>query len=446
MQNWKNKSIIHTYFIATSCTVVLSLIGAYIYMMGAWESKNVVADLMLFIMTIISVLIAIFAYHISVKTYVSIDAVNAISRMDGNVMENVNYRTGILTLISTFKGEQRDEVAKAFIAYFKESFGDVPDYSGAKLADKVQEVIDSMVLISFLIKPENGKDLGVQSDNLNRVYVNELNAILKNMEKRVAHLEEMSEGSCILVKESVKLIKAVFAYQLYKADFGDVNKVSLLMDVRGAMLQNAISRTIYYNYIGLFYLNKALLSANRMGESRNPDLYAIENLRRLSHREQGADYNLAVLYLDEAIGSFDKAVASIEDEIMWNAFIQYNKARAEFLKQRILNEGSGQWKQTMNTAIAYRIKLNLVLDDMLTGAPLYFQRAFRDQERLAKLMKIRFEMVAGDDLTNEIGEVIVAKTAYAEVKNLETMQFDQDEFLRLEHIRADIFGALGIRS
>ena len=45
------------------------------------------AELIIFIMTVISVLIAMLAYHISIKTYVSIDAVNAISRMDGNVME-----------------------------------------------------------------------------------------------------------------------------------------------------------------------------------------------------------------------------------------------------------------------------------------------------------------------------------------------------------------------
>lgn len=68
------------------------------FLRSASADHNTLDNLITFVVTILSMLVAILAYHVSVKTYISIDSVNAISRMDGNVMENENYRTELSQL------------------------------------------------------------------------------------------------------------------------------------------------------------------------------------------------------------------------------------------------------------------------------------------------------------------------------------------------------------
>ena len=237
----------------------------------------------------------------------------------------------------------------------------------------------------------------------------------------------MSEGSCILVRESVKLLKAVYTYQSYRLGYkSDVN-IASLFDVRGAMLKNAMSRTIYHNYIGLVYMNKAMTIINNCFTSFNKskiDVLSIEAAKILEHLTKSQDKDLAIIYLKEAIANFDSAVQTIRDELMWNAFIQYNKARSQYILSRLCETGNTTWQETMAVAIEYRSKLVMILNDILgVSGKSYLQRAFIDQLKLAQLMNVRLKLAVGSNIDNDCWSYDIGI----------------DEFNRLTDVKEDIY-------
>ena len=79
--------------------------------------------------------------------------------------------------------------------------------------------------------------------------------------------------------------------------------------------------------------------------------------------QKSSEKDLAIIYLKEAILNFNQAVQTIKDELMWNAFIQYNKARAQYILSLLLQSNDKTWETTMKTAIDYRLKLVMILND-----------------------------------------------------------------------------------
>uniref|UniRef100_UPI00266C1D68 hypothetical protein n=1 Tax=Phocaeicola coprophilus TaxID=387090 RepID=UPI00266C1D68 len=93
--------------------------------------------------------------------------------------------------------------------------------------------------------------------------------------------------------------------------------------------------------------------------------------------QKSSEKDLAIIYLKEAILNFNQAVQTIKEELMWNAFIQYNKARAQYILSLLLQSNDKTWETTMKTAIDYRLKLVMILNDILDeNQKTYFQRAF----------------------------------------------------------------------
>lgn len=419
----KAKSIRSVYFIVILLSVFVIVFSSVVFIKTAKEDHNTLDNLITFVVTILSVVIALLAYHISVKTYVSIDAVNAISRMDGNVMENENYRTSLLSVMRRFNSKSKEEICDSLLGYLEEQFDEDCINSGARLADSVQRMIDIIVLFSFVIERKRAK--GPASAEIRRI-----EALIETIEERVDDFEQLSEGSCILLRESVKLLKAVYEHQCYEAGYHPSDGSVTLMDVRGVMLKNAISRTIYFNYMGLFFMSKSMNTISKCIAGDAADVFSIDVAQKLGNLPSSPDRSLAVIYLEEALRNFTNAVEPIRDELMWNAFIQYNKARAEYLLS-MLGAGSYDWECTLKTAIDYRSKLVAVLDDILgLDEKTYFQRAFADQLKMARLMWVRLGMASGrtDVLHEDLPETGI------------------DEFHRLKKIREDIDRHTGRRS
>jgi len=61
---------------------------------------------------VVSLAVALIALYISLRTFYSIDEVNAISRMDGNVMENPRYRPNILRAVFLYPQTGFTEISK----------------------------------------------------------------------------------------------------------------------------------------------------------------------------------------------------------------------------------------------------------------------------------------------------------------------------------------------
>ncbi len=374
-----------------SVFVIVLSISVFINTVSA--ERYTLADLISFIVTILSMLLALLAYHISVKTYFSIDAVNAISRMDGNVMENQHYRTGIYSLLRRFNATSREGTCRQIVEYFEGLFQKEKITSGAKLADSIQEMIDLIVLLSFIVNRKDRVDI----DGVNDEIARRISSVISDVERRVADFEEMSEGSSVLIRESVKLLKAVFSYQCYWVG-EQSDRIGLLLDVRGPMLKNVISRTIYYNYLGLWYMSKAILVLRRHFESETEafDPFSIDAVSKLREMDGCRNKELAVIYLEEALRNFDCAAEPIPDELMWNGFLQYNIARAQYLSGLLTAEASSNWHQSIQNAINYRSKLVMMLDDICgRDNRSLLQRAFQTELEQAKLMELRLKIATG---------------------------------------------------
>ncbi len=416
----KANKIWKTYVIVIVLSLIATICACIVFVNSAKDDNNTLDNLITFVVTILSMLVALLAYHISVKTYISIDAVNAISRMDGNVMEIENYRTNVISLIRLFDAETQAETCDQILHYIERLLYGNKINSGAKLADCIQGVIDVIVLFSFLIQRVD-RAMAKKDDTIARI-----EAIIATIDKKVTEFEQMSEGSCILIRESVKLLKAVYTYQCYKSGVKSGSNITMLLDVRGAMLKNAISRTIYHNYIGLVYMNKAMNVINKYFTTCGKlgmDVLSIDAAKFLNKMPKSEDKTLAIVYLKEAIANYDLGVKTIRDELMWNAFILYNKARAQYIFSQLVDSSDTTWQQTMETAIEYRSKLVMLLNDILGEASKsYLHRAFSDQLKVAQLANIRLKLAA---------KIAVNPTEC-------NVEIGIDEFHRLRNIKEDI--------
>ncbi len=417
----KVKNLWRIYVIVIVLCVIAAVCATIVFLRSASADHNTLDNLITFVVTILSMLVALLAYHISVKTYISIDAVNAISRMDGNVMENENYRTSIISIVRKFDDADKVSASNRLIGELEKKFsGNVT--SGAKLADNIQQTVDVIVLLSFIVRRKNLVEKS--AEDFNSQVINRFDRLLDRIENKVKDLEQMSEGSCILILESVKLLRAVYAYQCYKSGEWSKERVALLMDVRGAMLKNSISRTVYYNYMGLMYLDKAMISVrNFLGEASQFDVLSIDAAKKMRRASELKKNEQVLIYLREAITDFERAAKTIEDELMWNAFIRYNMARAQYLLSLILDLKDGKWAEAMDIAVDYRFKLSMMLNDAFGKEDVsFFQRIFADELRLAQLMRIRLRIAFGMDV--EISE--------------ELLDVGDDELLNLTRLKRDI--------
>jgi len=386
-----------------------------------------VGDVTPFIVSMISLLVAVLAFDISLRTYTSIDAVNSMTRMDGNIMENENYRTNLITLLKDFKYESIIESREAMMKKLTELFSSVTIVSGAKLADSIQQLIDYMIFFPYYV---NASDEKFAEDSREAV-----DKLISVIETDVKVYDKMSEGSSVLLKENLKLIKAVFDVQLKRTDCSRCETVNVL-EVRGSMMKNPVSRTLYHDYAGLFYLVKALdLVARHLGCSSRNEVYSISKIRELNTIRHDERCRITD-YLDMAEAEFDKALKVIEGDIMWSAMIYFNKARVRFFSSAMNGQDSSVWKDYMNRAVIYRTKFKTYLLDVLPGyEKACLVRAFADEEIYARFTKIVFEMASGDSLTDESGKVLVPSGEYSGVmgipfvRNFELAQKDDFKLL-----------------
>ena len=89
--------------------------------------------------------------------------------------------------------------------------------------------------------------------------------------------------------------------------------------------------------------------------------------------QKSSEKDLAIIYLKEAILNFNQAVQTIKDELMWNAFIQYNKARAQYILSLLLQSNDKTWETTMKTAIE---NVDLTKDTDYYSSALHLLAAF----------------------------------------------------------------------
>ena len=165
--------------------------------------------------------------------------------------------------------------------------------------------------------------------------------------------------------------------------------------VRGTMLKNPISKVVYFDYLGLFYMHKA---EKLMTSELEQSVYSVDGLKAcLSGNLKNAER--VIEYLKMALKEFQTALNVIGDDIMWNSFIQYNIARVSLLETCLSK--SDQYIQTVfDDAIQWRHRLSLDLDDVFgenqhDSDIQFFKNAFKSEELMVRLQRIEAIIALG---------------------------------------------------
>lgn len=349
------------------------------------------------VVAVVSLAVALLALYISLRTFYSIDEVNAISRMDGNVMENPRYRPNILRAVFRFPQIDFKETSEALMTHMEELFHDKNKQSGAHLSDNVQEVADMMVLVPFFIQTNNQDASGIHLERVSRLLV--------TIRNRVENFKEISDGSCKLLEETVSLIDSVFAYQKMTAT-GESDP-SKLLEIRGSIFINPVTIILYNNYLGLYFLQRAtsLLCGHQTGLS-------LRQMIECAKKSPIDDKSMALVYASKASDSFKRAKENIGDDMIWTAFVCFNISRAEYMKQ-LINESFGEttsndWETYINESIRSWKTSNKIIAEhfaskLSSGQVSWMQQALISQENKVRLSKVVFQMMRKEPLTDYNG-------------------------------------------
>ena len=349
------------------------------------------------IIAIFSLDVALLALYISLRTFYSIDEVNAISRMDGNVMENPRYRPNILRAVFRFPQSEFQDTSEALMDYMEGLFHDKSKQSGAHLADNVLEVADLLVLIPYFIKDNSA------------IQLNRVSELLDLIRYKVDNFKEISDGSCKLLEETDSLIEAVFAYQ--KMNDSRTSDPSKLLEIRGSIFINPVTNILYYDYLGLYYLRCATyLLTNQI----SPSLLEIINGASMCKDE---DKSLALVYCNKASDTFKRAKENIGDNMIWTGYVCFNLARAEYLKQ-LLNESmddntGNEWEACINESIRSWMTSNKIIAEQLTlrhpnSKKSWLQQAFVSEENFVRLTKVIMQIIKQQPLTDYNGNAWIS--------------------------------------
>src|SRR5690625_868893 len=108
-----------------------------------------------FSVSILSLTVAFIALIVSVNTYLSIDSVNDITKMDGNKLENENYITSISELVNMFDHKDSNEMSRDVFNELEDRFKKGNSRTAIELADNLQYFIDVIVIFPALFDSNN---------------------------------------------------------------------------------------------------------------------------------------------------------------------------------------------------------------------------------------------------------------------------------------------------
>lgn len=369
------------YVVISTLVVLSSAVSIWIYYIK--EGK----DLVNFTISMVGFCVALLALFIAVRTYASIDSVNNISKMDGNILDNENYVLSVPELVGSFQCEDEKSLEESLFSSIEQK---LKKESGTAVlfADTLQYMVD---LIVFFPAVFNAGDINKSH------YKKRMTEILSKVENQCEILQSISKGNAIQITEAIKLFKSVISYQSFVAD-KNFNIHADLLHVRGPILRNPVTKTIYHNYLGLYYNKKGMHQIYQSIGVKGVDAFSIEGVRLLRSKLKDimpSEKEDIIMYFKSACIEFERAHQACGPDIMWPSFIDYNKSRTLYLLSLLTGEET-QWLKIMDDAIESRSRLNRMIDEVLTMHDVdkpyikdtHLRKFFMHQEELARMVKL----------------------------------------------------------
>ena len=296
--------------IALLLSIVVGVVLAVVlYGCRIWGDVESISN---YIVTFTSFTISISALLFAIVTYYSIDSVDKISAMDGNALENEEYSIAYHEeIIKYAPARDADEFTGLLLD------GAMPDESYStciEYADHLQRVVDSLVWFAYVTNDQG-------TNERIRVLCRKLRAPFEGA------FTDMSSGVCNLLSENLKLIEAVLGYQRVRN--GANTMLSSLEDVRGGVLKNPVSKTVYYDYLGLHYRR---LASQVMNPGLDGDEFSEGNMRKAAdgNRDEDTSRHCEILS-DRARWCFMQAEKVSGDNLLWISYISYNMMRVRIM-------------------------------------------------------------------------------------------------------------------
>ncbi|RLD55910.1 MAG: hypothetical protein DRJ01_15985 [Bacteroidetes bacterium] len=405
--------------------IILSA-GIAIWVYFIQQGKDVLA----FTISVVSFSVALLALYISAKTYASIDSVNNISKMEGNILENQNYVTSIPELILEFKDDNEKKLDEAIFTNIENKLKN-ESKTAVQFADTLQYLIDLIVFFPAVFNAKN-------TDKSH--YNKRMKSILTQIDKQRDFFKNISKGNSIQIDETIKLFKGVISYQAFVSD-NNFNVDSALLHVRGPILSNPVTKTIYHNYLGLFYNKKAMHLIKDDLQIIEQDILSIKGLNEFRNKLENLKPHIKekiIMYLESADAQFDKALSASVEDVMWLGFINYNKARTLYFLSSITNQGN-LWTDTMYNAISARTSLNNLIEEILSSNKntTHLKTFFIFQEELARLVNLNllFSLQKDDKNLylyrgynlNTMKDIITLKSMFVNIPSFEKIKKYQND-------------------
>lgn len=363
-------------------------------------------DLLSFTISTVSFCIAVLALFITVRTYTSIDSVNNISKMEGNILDNENYVTSLPELINQFKSQDENTLEKEIFDSIEHKLKKESE-TAVLFADTLQYIIDLIVLFPAVFNA---------SETNKVLYKKRMDTILSEVDRRCEILHSVSKGNSIQITETIKLFKAVVSYQSFVAD-DNFNIHADLLHVRGPILRNPVTKTIYHNYLGLYYNKKGMHLLRESLNMNSVDILSIDGLELAQKNINTIEPSIleeVSMYLKSAAEQFDKALKVSSEDVMWPGFINYNKARTVYFLA-LLSNSELNWLDILDEAIESRSRLNRLIDEILmidrsnpaNIVSTHLREFFLYQEELARTVKLN--ILLSNNLTRQNNAPILYK-------------------------------------
>ena len=363
-------------------------------------------DLLSFTISTVSFCIAVLALFITVRTYTSIDSVNNISKMEGNILDNENYVTSLPELINQFKSQNENTLEKEIFDSIEHKLKKESE-TAVLFADTLQYIIDLIVLFPAVFNA---------SETNKVLYKKRMDTILSEVDRRCEILHSVSKGNSIQITETIKLFKAVVSYQSFVAD-DNFNIHADLLHVRGPILRNPVTKTIYHNYLGLYYNKKGMHLLRESLNMNSVDILSIDGLELAQKNINTIEPSIleeVSMYLKSAAEQFDKALKVSSEDVMWPGFINYNKARTVYFLA-LLSNSELNWLDILDEAIESRSRLNRLIDEILmidrskpaNIVSTHLREFFLYQEELARTVKLN--ILLSNNLTRQNNAPIIYK-------------------------------------
>jgi len=365
-------------------TVLLLLILGGVIAIWLYTTKKQV-DLTAFTVAILSSVISLVALYVSLQTYISIDSVNTITKMDGNILDNEHYVTCIPELISTFRQTEEAALRDAILGQITRN---IRKHSSTAMnfADTLQSMIDVLVLFPAI---------DLRSESTESRHTKDIDSIIQKINEKADEFTSISKGNSIQIREAVKLFTSVYEYQRTVEGKGILEQTGLLQ-IRATMLRNPVSATVYHNYLGLYYRKRAIRLVDPKDKA---DVASLQKWQEIRDRISGDALEKLKRYLSQADHSFAKALEFSKDDPMWRGYILFNQARTEFIKHVMLREEYVDPLTTMEDAISARANLNELIDEILADQKQFsvLQCHYLYQEEYARLLYVSYCKALGKE-------------------------------------------------